>query len=339
MRVVSLWRYPVKSMQGEELEIATIDDLGITGDRQWALVDLGTGLALTARRVPELLFASGPPRRRSRRRTSRSSCPTARSPPTTPRCRRGWAGTSSCVAPAPASTGRFEIAADFEDEAGSPWFQWDGPDGTFHDSGRTRVSVLGTGSIGAWDRRRFRGNVLVETDGVGDEEALVEHRVTLGSAVLDVVKPIDRCVMTTRPQPGGIERDLDVLRTINAERATYLGVGTLDRAPGEVEGRRRAARARPRDLGAQPSAASRSRTSARASRRPVDSSAAAATGANLRGSRESPAITSRSAAVGWNATTGMPRPRSAATSRASDRRAILAHRASPGRARHSAARR
>ena len=31
---------------------------------------------------------------------------------------------------------------------------------------------------------------------------------------------------------------------------------------------------------------------------------------------------SRSAAVGWNATTGMPRPRSAATSRASDNRAI-----------------
>ena len=57
MRVVSLWRYPVKSMQGEELEAATFGELGIVGDRQWALVDLGTGLALTARRVPELLFA------------------------------------------------------------------------------------------------------------------------------------------------------------------------------------------------------------------------------------------------------------------------------------------
>ena len=45
--------------------------------------------------------------------------------------------------------------------------------------------------------------------------------------MLDVIKPIDRCVMTTRPQPGGIERDLDVLRTINAERQSWLGVGAL----------------------------------------------------------------------------------------------------------------
>src|SRR4051794_11169949 len=58
MRVVSLWRYPVKSMQGEELAEASVTELGIVGDRQWALVDRGTGLALTARRVPELLFAS-----------------------------------------------------------------------------------------------------------------------------------------------------------------------------------------------------------------------------------------------------------------------------------------
>ena len=57
----------------------------------------------------------------------------------------------------PDVTGRFEIAADFEDESGSPWFQWDGPQGTFHDSGKTRVSLLGTSSIGSWHRRRFRG--------------------------------------------------------------------------------------------------------------------------------------------------------------------------------------
>ncbi len=63
MHVVSLWRFPVKSMQGEELQTADIGELGITGDRQWALVDRSTGLALTARRVPELLFASGPPAR------------------------------------------------------------------------------------------------------------------------------------------------------------------------------------------------------------------------------------------------------------------------------------
>ena len=36
--VVELWRYPVKSMGGERLEVADIDEWGITGDRQWAVV-------------------------------------------------------------------------------------------------------------------------------------------------------------------------------------------------------------------------------------------------------------------------------------------------------------
>jgi hypothetical protein len=33
--------------------------------------------------------------------------------------------------------------------------------------------------------------------------------------------------MTTRPQPGGIERDLDVLREINRERGGFVAIGAL----------------------------------------------------------------------------------------------------------------
>jgi uncharacterized protein YcbX len=234
MRVVSLWRYPVKSMQGEELDAATIGERGIVGDRQWALVDQETGLALTARRVPELLFGAarlvGDPDDPDVEITLPDGTVTNDDAAIS-----AWLGRRVELRRAGAGiTGRYEIAADFEDEAGSEWFQWEGPDGTFHDSGRTRVSVLGTGSIGTWDRRRFRGNVVIETPTVAAEEALIGQRVTLGSAVLDVGKAIDRCVMTTRPQPGGIERDLDVLRTINGERATHLGVGTLVVTPGSV---------------------------------------------------------------------------------------------------------
>jgi uncharacterized protein YcbX len=58
MRVTRLWRYPVKSMQGEPLREAIVGERGIEGDRQWALVALGTGKALTARREPQLLYAS-----------------------------------------------------------------------------------------------------------------------------------------------------------------------------------------------------------------------------------------------------------------------------------------
>ena len=52
--------------------------------------------------------------------------------------------------------------------------------------------------------------------------------------MLDVVKPVDRCILTTRAQPGGVDRDLDVLRTINKELAGELGVGTMVVAPGRI---------------------------------------------------------------------------------------------------------
>ena len=60
MRVLELWRYPVKSLQGQRLAEAEIGALGIAGDRGWALFDRDSGLGLTARRVPELLFGCGP---------------------------------------------------------------------------------------------------------------------------------------------------------------------------------------------------------------------------------------------------------------------------------------
>ena len=36
--VVSLWRYPVKSMMGEELNSSQVTDIGLLGDRGYAVV-------------------------------------------------------------------------------------------------------------------------------------------------------------------------------------------------------------------------------------------------------------------------------------------------------------
>ena len=59
-----------------------------------------------------------------------------------------------------------------------------------------------------------------------DEDGWVgTHASAIGATTLDVVKQIDRCVITTRPQPGGIDRDLDVLRTVNRDRDGNLGIG------------------------------------------------------------------------------------------------------------------
>jgi hypothetical protein len=52
--------------------------------------------------------------------------------------------------------------------------------------------------------------------------------------LLDVGVAVPRCVMVTRPQPGGIDRDTGVLKTIHRERDGFLAVGALVERPGTV---------------------------------------------------------------------------------------------------------
>src|SRR3954447_20575223 len=47
--VVSLWRYPVKSMMGEELNASDVTDRGLLGDRSLALIDTETGKVVSAK--------------------------------------------------------------------------------------------------------------------------------------------------------------------------------------------------------------------------------------------------------------------------------------------------
>ncbi len=47
--VSDLWRYPVKSMAGERLDVAEIATEGMAGDRRWAVRDLETGKLVSAK--------------------------------------------------------------------------------------------------------------------------------------------------------------------------------------------------------------------------------------------------------------------------------------------------
>src|SRR5712691_6132141 len=56
-RVVGLWRYPVKSMMGEELNAVEITERGLLGDRAYAVVDTSDGKVASAknpRKWPQL---------------------------------------------------------------------------------------------------------------------------------------------------------------------------------------------------------------------------------------------------------------------------------------------
>jgi uncharacterized protein len=227
MHVAELWRYPVKSLQGEQITEAEIGVGGITGDRRWGLLDLITGHMLTARREPALLMATARLHGDAVEVTLPDGTVAGDDEALT-----AWLGHPVALREAsPEVSGSYEIALDFEDESGSEWVSWRGPRGRFHDSPRIQVSLVSTTAIAGWDRRRFRSNVLLH--GAGEDD-LVGSTITLGGARLAVGKHIDRCVITTRPQPGGIDRDLDVLRTINRERGGRLGVGALVSSPGVV---------------------------------------------------------------------------------------------------------
>jgi uncharacterized protein len=186
-------------------------------------------MGLTARRVPELLFASARIVEGGQVEITLPDGSVAEDDGEL----SAWLGRPVALRSAQADDERrYENPVDFEhDEPTSAWAPFEGAEGAFHDSPAVRVSLVSKATIGDWDRRRFRSNVLLDGEG---EDALVGRSVELGEALLDVGAPIERCVMTTRAQPGGLERDIDVMRTIARERDACLAVGALVARPGTV---------------------------------------------------------------------------------------------------------
>ncbi|CAN5257743.1 MOSC domain-containing protein [soil metagenome] len=217
MRVAEVWRYPVKSLQGERVQSAQVTSEGIEGDRGYAIFDLDTGFGLTGRREAALLFGSARLIPGGVEITLPDGTIAADDAALS-----AWLGRPVALrSNAEVAERRYQSPEDFEQEETSQWEAFDGARGSFRDSQASVVSLVSTGTLGDWDRRRFRPNVLL--DGAGEDE-LIGTTVTIGDAALGILKGLGRCVMVTRAQPG-IERDLDVLRTVHREHDHRLAVG------------------------------------------------------------------------------------------------------------------
>jgi uncharacterized protein YcbX len=229
VRVLELWRYPVKSLQGERLDAAEAGPQGLAGDRRWALFDLGTGFGLTARRVPELLFAAA----RVRADGGVEVVLPDGTATADDAVLSAWLGRPVALRRADQHAGErlYENPDDVEDEDAGRWDPFEGAGGAFHDNASARLSLVSTATLGTWDRRRFRPNVLLDGSG---EEQLDGRRVRLGGALLAVGRPLARCVMVTRPQAGGIGRDTGVLRTVHRELDGRLAARAVVLEPGTV---------------------------------------------------------------------------------------------------------
>jgi hypothetical protein len=232
MNVAGLWRYPVKSMQGESRDSVQIGAHGIEGDRRFGVLDAGSGTIISAKRDGRLLdgraMLAGV-ELTIRLPTGETALGTG---PSVDAALSAWLGrTVHLIEATGEGRGTFENLADFEDDESEP-VRWQGPYGSFVDS--NPVHLLSTASLRAmaaerpdlrWDVLRFRPNVLIEAPGEElVDTAWVGRRIRLGQVELEVQQPCSRCVMTTRAQPGGIPRELDILRHVNGNHSSNLGV-------------------------------------------------------------------------------------------------------------------
>ncbi len=221
MQVAEIWRFPVKSVGGERLQRTAVDERGIEFDRAWGVFDPSTGLVLTARREPSLLMLSATiveGRLNIRTEDGRDV--------STDDDLSEWIGRPVELRSAADGPATFENPMDIDHE--TDWVTWQSAGVTFHD-GRSTISFVSDDTLGDWDARRFRINLIMR----GAGEAELTGFITVGSATLSVRQPIDRCVMVTRAQPG-IERDLGVLKTIIRERDNQLGMGATVASSGTI---------------------------------------------------------------------------------------------------------
>jgi uncharacterized protein YcbX len=163
-RLAAIWRYPVKSLQGEQLAEARLDSDGLRGDRCWGIRDDATGRILTARREPRLLLAAatmsvdGEPEIKL---PDGQTCQGAG--PQTDAALSDWLGKQVGLVEASGEPGaRAEFFADATDDA-SLAIEWTMPAGRFVDA--MALLVLTTASLragqaaypeGEWEVRRFR---------------------------------------------------------------------------------------------------------------------------------------------------------------------------------------
>ncbi len=248
-RIVGLWRYPVKSMLGEELNSAELTERGLVGDRQFAVVDAETGKVAGAKNPRKwgnfFDFRAAyvePPKAGSKLPVVRLTLPdgtvVSSEQPELARILSEALGREVRFAAAPgngASTGATaeEYWPDMEGlDYRDTVTDWELPAGTFFDL--AVVHLLTTATLdrlralypdGRFEVRRFRPNVVV----AGDEGGFVEndwigHTLAVGDEVrLRVTGPCPRCVMTTLQQ-SDLPKDPGILRTAAQHNQANVGV-------------------------------------------------------------------------------------------------------------------
>lgn len=183
MHVAELWRYPVKSLAGEQIDAAEIHADGIDGDRRVLVYNEQTRSLVTSRTHPKLLGLKATINKKGVALING----------------RPWDDSESAQAIIAAAGPHARL------------IEWNGLE-------RFDILPLLVATDGAiqefgYDRRRLRPNIII-----GDVEGLAERewagrRMRIGDVVIEFAQLRGRCVMTTY-DPDTQTQDPTVLRHI-----------------------------------------------------------------------------------------------------------------------------
>jgi hypothetical protein len=252
-RITELWRYPVKSMLGEQLTSADVGEHGVEGDRSFALVDVETGKVCSAKRYDlwGALFSF-------RARLERPGLARITFPDGTERSSDDPDISDALsdvlgrkVQLATTSPPDAKIEEIWDESKGERMYgprvgEHDGDPvidvmasfaspGDFFDF--SAIHLVTTNSLAGlaqrepdstFDVRRFRPNIVIEVD---TENGFVENDWTVvraGDVELTTLMPVPRCVMTTLPQDE-LPKDSNVLRS--AAKHNMIEAGPLGPMP------------------------------------------------------------------------------------------------------------
>jgi uncharacterized protein len=238
--VAALRRFPVKSMLGELVDTASLAASGVQGDRAFAVVDTRSGQVVGAK-TPDL----GPRVLACRAAFVTAPAPGEDLPPVVVELPDGTCARTDAddvdrvlssylgapvtlVSQAPPRSALVDVRRDWLDRLGlGRHFA----EGALLDL--LPVSVLTTSTLrrlrsarpeSDFDERRFRMNVVVETEPEGFLENTWPGRaLRIGTSTgLRVAFPVPRCALTTMAQED-LPKDLAVLRTVARENSVELG--------------------------------------------------------------------------------------------------------------------
>lgn len=274
-RIRQLWRYPVKSMTGEALTEATVDRSGIIGDRKWAPMDSISGQLTNCRVFPRLLTCAAYYEQVPEPGYAVSHAAIVLPDGRTIHTSDAFVDTTiSAIAGHPLSLQALQPPSDvehyrireqmspkvmrkrmglppdypipdfsmYEPEMLQELQQFATPRGSYKDAyplhilTSTALASLRSAAPGVdTDPRRFRPNILIETD---DNTGYPEHdwqgfELFIGDAILQCGPKVVRCCMPSLPQHD-LTAEPEIGAVLRDDVKMYFGAYVHVRQPGRI---------------------------------------------------------------------------------------------------------